>query len=382
MLIKLIINFLILDLAINAGRTYLSLLALPGAKRCEVWDSDLIIRYFKLFEILEKNIGDHRIEILFHQMLDECRSVFNIVCVNDHEDVKNKYIDALALVIRHVLVNGKSLTAYDICMKAYKNLECLCFRPLPDEDIEKTLYLIFCRTFDLHYIIPRRNLVYPTTNQAKHGIEISQFFVYLMETSSEKMRNVLLKFIKSILSNPEHNFKKDNFSRLLDIAPRYELAIYWNFNDNSMLEYLQQLTLSLDVRQRSNGVEFCGRMLLINSSNPAKPVLSPIPREVEVIKILFEKIQDKQDTIVLKALNALKTAFQNGNDYTKKIFNIVFIKKESMDNPEIFNMLKDDAEIFQRNLMIIIQTAQSPYIKKTSISLLEMLCKITFINLY
>lgn len=357
-------------------------MSLPGAKRCQVWDSDLIIRYFKLFEILEKHTGDHRIEILFLQMLDECRSVFNIVCVNDHEDVKKKYIDALALVIKYVLVNGKSLTAYDICMKAYKNLECLCFRPLPDEDIEKTMYLIFCRTFELHYLVPRRNLVYPTTNHAKHGIAISSFFVYLMDTSSDKMRNVLLKFIKSMLSNPEHNFKKEDFSRLLDISVRYELAIYWKLNDNSILEYLQQLSLASDIRQRSNGTEFCGRMLLIDSTpDPSQPILSPISREVEIIKILLDKVQDKQDTIVLKALNALKTAFQSGNDYTKKIFNIVFNKQIPIDNPEILNMLKDDADVFQRNLMIIIQTAQSPYIKKTSISLLEMLGKITSVSI-
>lgn len=332
--------------------------------------------------MLEKHIGDHRMEILFMQMLDECRSVFNIVCVNDHEDVKNKYVDALAILIKYVLVNGKSLTAYDICMKAYKNLECLCFRPLPDQDIENTMYLIFCRTFELHYLIPRRNFVYPTTNQAKHGIAISGFYVYLMDTSSDKMRNVLIKFIKSMLSNPEHNFKKEDYSKLLDIAVRYELAVYWKLNDNSIIDYLQQLALASDVRQRCNGTEFCGRMLLIDSTpDPTQPLLSPIPREVDVIKILLEKVQDKQDTVVLKALNALKTAFQTGNDYTKKIFNIVFNKQMPIDNPEILNMLKDEAEVFQRNVMIILRTSQSPYIKKTCISLLEMLGKITFVDL-
>ncbi|CAO1361448.1 unnamed protein product [Diamesa serratosioi] len=362
------------DLAINAGRTYISLLALPGAKRCQVWDSDLIIRYFKLFEILEKHVGDHRMEILFLQMLDECRSVFNIVCLNEHDDVKNKYIDAMALLIKYVLVNGKSLTSYDICMKAYKNLECLCFRPLPDKDIENTMYLIFCRTFELHYLLPRRNNIYPTTTQAKHGITISSFFVYLMDMSSDKMRNVLLKFIKSMLSNPEHNFKKEDFLRLLDIAVRYELAIYWKLNDNSILEYLQKLSLASDVRQRSNGTEFCGRMLLLDSTpESTQSVISLIPREVEVIKILLEKVQDKQDSIVLKALNGLKSAFQNGNEYTKKIFNIVFNKQMPVDNPEILNMLQEEAEIFQRNLMIILQTSESPYIKKSCISLLEML---------
>lgn len=354
-------------------------MALPGAKRCQVWDSDLLIRYFKLFEILEKHIGDHRMEILFLQMLDECRSVFNIVCMNEHEDVKNKYIDALALVIKYVLVNGKSLTSYDICMKAYKNLECLCFRPSPDKNIEKTMYLIFCRTFELHYLVPRRNFVYPNTTQAKHGVSISSFFVYLMDTSSDKMRNVLIKFIKSLLSNPEHNFKKEDYSRLLDIAVRYELAIYWKLNDNSIIEYLKILALASDVRQRSNGTDFCGRMLLIDSTpDPAQSIMSPIPREVDVIKILLEKVQDKQDTIVLKALNAIKSAFQNGNEYTKMIFNIVFNKQIPIDNPEILNMLKDEAEVFQNNVMIILQSSQSAFIKKACISLLELLGKIIF----
>ncbi|CAO1316115.1 unnamed protein product [Diamesa tonsa] len=366
-------NIINRDLAILAGRTYLTLLALPGAKRCQVWDSDLIIRCFKLFEIIEKNIGDKYIEILILHMLEECGNVFNKCSLNDHEDVKSKYIDTLALVIKYALVNGKSITAYDICMNAYKNLECLC-RLIPDEDIENTMYLIFCRTFEIHYIITNRNFVSPSNSQAKHGIVISEFFIHLMESSSDKMRNVLIKFIKSILSNHEHNFKKDVFTRLLEIAARYELIIFWKHNDNSILEYLQQLSLASDAKHRSNGTEFCGRMLLVDSTpDQEHPILSPIPREVEVIKILFGRVQDKQDTVVLKALNALKTAFQSGNDYTKKIFNTVFNKQMPIDNPEILDLLKDEAEVFQRDLLVIIQTAQSPYIKKTSISLLEML---------
>lgn len=358
------------DLSFNAGRTYMCLLGLPGAKRCLVWDPDLVITYFKLLNFHNKlKSGDHYLEIQMIQMLNECKIVFNIVCLDDQEEVLEKYIETLSTVLENYMISN-SQSAVDIVMCCYDNLENLCLRPLPDKDIENIMYIIFCRTVDLHFITPKRR----SSPKCKHGEAISDFFLHLLSAYSMKTKNVLLKFIKSLLSNPEHKFDREKFQKLMDVAVKYELAIYWKCNE-SIIEYLEKLSMSSDHRQRLNGVEFAGRMLLINTTPDAHTVnlvSIRIPREVYVIKILFERTYDKQDNVKLKALTSIKSAILNGNEFAKKIFHMIFKKTAtSNDNPEILSILGEEADTFQQNILALLQTSNATYIKKACLEILS-----------
>lgn len=366
------------DLAFNAGRTYLCLLGLPGAKRCLIWDADLVISYFKLFGLHDQvknhssfnDYNDHYLEIQIIQMLNECKVVFNIVSLSDQEEVLEKYVETLSETLEHFMKIARN-SSHDVIMKCYGNLEALCLKPLPDKDIESIMYLIFCRTVDLHFATPKRNS--RLSSMTKHGEQISDFFLYLLSNYLDKTKNVLYKFIKSLLSNPDHKFEREKHQKLFDVAVKYELAIFWTCNE-SLVSYLEKLALAADPRQRLNCVEFCGKMLLIDSTpDPNQQNLKvDIPREAHIIKILFEKAYDKQDNVKLKALSSLKAAIINGNDYCKKIFSVVLRGDSNEDNPEIVQILGDEALRFQQNLLSLLQTSTATYIKKTC---LEILCE-------
>lgn len=362
------------DLSFNAGRTYMVLLGLPGAKR-SVWDPDVILSFFKLFEYQpnKKNVSnsdyeDHYLEIQVLQMLTECKNAFNIVSLSDQQEVLEKYIETLSATLENFMASSR-YSAYDILMKCYENLEALCLKPLPDKEIENIMFLIFCRTVDLHFIIPKKSNRF--TNNARHGESISDFFLHLLTHFFEKTKTVLLKFVKSLLSNLEHKFDREKFQKLIEVAVKYELAIFLKSKD-SIVEYLEKLGLASDPRQRLNGVEFCGKMLIIDSTpDPAIHHLAlEIPREAFVLKILFEKVQDKQDNVKLKALNVIKTAISSGNDYCKKIFGILFKGKSADDNPEIKKILDTDAENFHKNVLALLQHSPSTYIRKVCLEVL------------
>jgi hypothetical protein len=361
------------DLAFNVGRTYFCLLGLPGAKRCLIWNEEIVMTYFKLFSFHNTNQStsdwdDKYVEIQIIQMLEECRNVFNIVCLSDQVEVLEKYVETLSSTLEKYLTTAR-YSSYDIIMKCYENLEALCLKPLPDNEIEQIMYLIFCRTADLHFITQKRTGRF--ANNAKHGESISDFFLHLLSTYFDKTKNVLLKFIKSLLSNLDHKFDREKYQKLFDVAVKYELAIYWKCNE-SVYDYLEKLSLASDHRQRLNCVEFCGKMLLVNSTPDPnqQPLVIEIPRETLIIKLLFEKIYDKQDNIKLKALQAIKAALINGNEYSKKIFSIVFKQKSADDNPEIVQVLGEEAERFQTNLLSLLQTSTATYVRKTCLEIL------------
>lgn len=341
---------------------------LPGAKRCLVWNQDLVISFFKLLSFHKKlKDEDHYLEIQMIQILSECKKVFNIVCLKDQEEVLEKYVETISSILGHYLLSSNH-SAVEIVMSGYDNLENLCLRPLPDKDIEETMYLIFCRTVDLHFITTKRRI----SSKNKHGEAISDFILHLLSNYTLKSKNVLLKFIKSLLSNPDHKFEREKFQKLLDVAVKYELAIYWKCSE-SILEYLQKLSISADHRQRLNGVDFAGKMLLINTTPETSDLLSTnVPREVHLIKILFERIYDKQDNVKLKALTSIKSAIVNGNDAAKKVFSVIFQKSTSnSDNLDVFSNLNDEANIFQQNLMALLQSSGAAYIKKTCLEILS-----------
>ena len=304
-------------------------------------------------------------------MLCECKNAFNVVSLSDQEDVMEKYIETLSSTLEHFMTSTKH-SSNEIIMKCYENLEALCLKPLPDPEIEHIMYLIFCRTVDLHFIPQKRTK--RLSGNAKHGEPITDFFVFLLSNYSEKTKKVLLKFIKSLLSNPEHKFEREKFQKLLDVAVKYELAIYWQTKE-SLVDYLEQLSLASDPRQRLNGVEFCGKMLLIDTNPDSSQQLGEPdnPREASIIKILFEKVYDKQDNIKLKALTALKTAIKDGNECSKKIFNVIFKPKVGEDSPGIAQVrqtLGVEVETFQTNLLSLLQMSPSTYIRKSSLDIL------------
>jgi hypothetical protein len=266
-------------------------------------------------------------------MMEEFEIVFKLVGLNDQEDVKKNYIDTIKKILEHNLnIPYTKPVIYEMLMKSYRLLDVLCL-PIHG-DIEENVYMIFCRTFDLHYIQPKRRN-FQSESEIKHEENIWNYFIYLIDCYPETTKNVLLRFIKSLLSNPDPSFGK-NLGRLIDIAVKYELAILWKLNDTSVLDYLKKIVYSSDAKHRANAIEFLGKMVLVDSTMETSkdlPNLQPeIPREVEILTILFKFIGDKVDTVKLKALNAIKVAFESGNEVTKKILRASLKRKDPDDS--------------------------------------------------
>lgn len=288
-------------------------------------------------------------------MMEEFETVFKLVSLNDQEDVKKQYIDTVKKILQHNLnIPYTKPIIYDMLMKSYRLLDILC---LPCHgDIEDNIYMIFCRLFDLHYILPKRRNVQQESSMIKHEENIWDYFVYLCDCYPESTKNVLLRFIRSMLSNPDPNFGK-NMSRLIEIAVKYELAILWKLNDNSVLEYLKQIVWSSDSKHRAMAIEFLGKMVLVDSkmeSTSEMPQSHPtVPREVEILTILFKFIGDKVDTVKLKALNAIKTAFECGTEVTQTILRRSLKRKDPNDSIDSLNSsgtIEKQLSLERRNL--------------------------------
>ena len=131
-------------------------------------------------------------QIQLQSMLKELCQVFNMVSLSDQDDVKREYIDMLEKVIKFNMQQGyKNVHSYDITMTCYNSLENLC-TPLHATDVEDIIYLIFCRTFDLHLCTHKRfNFALPE-NQ-KHCDGIADFFIYMLDSFTEQTKNVLIR---------------------------------------------------------------------------------------------------------------------------------------------------------------------------------------------
>lgn len=171
----------------------------PGAKRCNVFDPSIILSYFKLFDHLErayssKSSTDLNFQQLqFQSMLEESRIVFNLVSLKDQDEVKKLYVDTLAKILKLNVIQGyKNKYAYEITMSSYENLDSLCLGLHSVETPEETIFLIFCRTFELHLLSQRRSSI-PIPGNQKHGDNIVDFFIYLLEYHTDETKNVIIR---------------------------------------------------------------------------------------------------------------------------------------------------------------------------------------------
>lgn len=178
---------------------YMVLLASPGAKRCNVFDQNIILSYFKLFNHMERAYSPRNLSCLnfqqlqFQAMLDELRIVFNLVSLKDQDDVKEVYVDTLTKILKLNMMQGyKNMYAFEITMSCYELLDSLCIGLHAVETPEETIFLIFRRTFELHLLSQKRSNIIIPGNQ-RHGDSIVDFFIYLLDCYTEETKNVITR---------------------------------------------------------------------------------------------------------------------------------------------------------------------------------------------
>lgn len=168
----------------------------------------------------------------------------------------------------------------------------------------------------------------------------------------------------------EFQLKIEEYNFLLDIGVKYETEMYKKCNV-SLVPWLSSLSNSKVVVHRINSVEFLGKMLLLDANVEWKLFeneISKVPREVEILKILFTKIIDVDNGVKQKALSALIKAFNSGNKNVSEILAKVFSKTGETK----YEAINDEIKGFFGKLSHL-RNNDKAHIRRAVILLLEIL---------
>lgn len=169
---------------------------------------------------------------------------------------------------------------------------------------------------------------------------------------------------------------------MLDIACRYDSAMFSQCN-MSIVEFLEQATMSDDNQHRINAVDLLGRILLVDSRNNWSlfaDEVSKVPREIKVLKLLFQKTMDTHNTVKLKALGGIQKAFLSGNKLTKQILKKLYESSSTKDDSTeeiegVEELAKDETFIQLPLYMYHLLKNSTAHVRKAALSMLEVLCK-------
>lgn len=131
-------------------------------------------------------------------------------------------------------------------------------------------------------------------------------------------------YIQAILTDSEITSNKDLLSRYLDISAQYDAAMV-RICGQSICGFLQKLASSKDTTHRTNCVELISRMLMMNTKcgwELFRSELPKIPREINLIRILLQKVYDTNNVVAMKAINAFLKIANEGNILCKEIMQV------------------------------------------------------------
>lgn len=139
----------------------------------------------------------------------------------------------------------------------------------------------------------------------------------------------------------------------------------------SLVPWLLTLSNSKEIQHRTNAAEFLGKMLLVDAKvewTLFENEISEIPREVEILKILFTKIIDVNNGVKQKALSALIKAFNSGNKSVTEILMNAFTKNGETK----YESINDEIKGLFEKLMHLLNNDLA-HIRRAVILLLEIL---------
>uniref|UniRef100_A0A182T0B5 Uncharacterized protein n=1 Tax=Anopheles maculatus TaxID=74869 RepID=A0A182T0B5_9DIPT len=182
------------------------------------------------------------------------------------------------------------------------------------------------------------------------AFNIHNVFLRLLEQNPQDTCGVLTNFIKSVLTNPPKVFSRpDDYAILLDAAVRYELVMYRKCNV-SIVGYLKQIETHADASTRINTVEMISKLAMVDCSvdwELFQSEISNVPREIELIGLLHNKLLEKSNTVRLKAFQCLLKILQNGNKTMKQIFRDAFYSANADEDERNYLQMNDVEELFR-----------------------------------
>ncbi|XP_059616101.1 condensin-2 complex subunit D3-L [Phlebotomus argentipes] len=364
-------------LAILSADCFVLTLVIPGAKRCEVFDETLVHAIASFPKHLESGSLDKHdateFKISLLTLLEDLQFLFKHVSLEEFEDRRTSICISMKNMILFYYQNGyKNTTDCSLTRKAYEVLRDLCC-PLHG-DITKNLSKIFSLTSILHNHAPS-GVRSALEKDLLHVDNISGFFIYLLEQFPTNTAEVLTNFIKSTLSNPEENIRAEQYSATLEIALKYEKAIFEKCNI-SIVPYLEAIVFSEDANQRANGTDFLTRIALMDYQvnwSVFQAEEDKTLREIRILKLLLMKTIDVNNNVKMKALSGLTKIFAGGNRNIRKIIRMLF--KHPKDEEEEMCGIDELEEVSVEfpNYLYHLLSNNLAHVRKNALGLLENL---------
>lgn len=156
---------------------------------------------------------------------------------------------------------------------------------------------------------------------------ITDWFIDMLKHYPRQTSDTLNCYIQAILTDTDITTNKDLMSRYLDICAQYDAAMV-RICGQSICGFLQQLALSKESNHRTNSVELISRMLMMNTTcdwELFRSELPKIPREINLIRILIQKIYDTNNVVAMKAINAFLKVTNEGGILCREIIRVRII---------------------------------------------------------
>ncbi|XP_050091897.1 condensin-2 complex subunit D3 [Anopheles aquasalis] len=338
-------------LAVTAARMYLVLLSTPGQKQTRAFDEQVLLKCLDVLKTEERsaegmqaeNDGRKKSQIDLIAILEDLELLLSCMTLKNCGSVKLHLVKWLVNVLKYCIKQETvRVFAEKLAGKCYEILSTIC-SPEHDDHNEcvNNISLIFNKTA-LFYQQEYRN--------APQTFQVYNFFLKLLEQHPKDTSSILTNFIKSVLTNPPKVFAKaDDYAYLLDVAVKYELALYSKCNV-SIVEYLSQLETQADSSTRSNTLEIIARLGTMECTVDwvlFRSEISTVPREIEMIRLVCNKLAEKNNSIKLKAFQCLLRLMQNGNQVVHQIFHDAFFRNYEDDEESSYLQMNDVEELYQ-----------------------------------
>ncbi|XP_050076123.1 condensin-2 complex subunit D3 [Anopheles maculipalpis] len=348
------------NLAICSARLYIVLLSTPGQKQTTVFDELVFAKCLDVFKLINRlydpgkpDAGSHgrmksandvsRLMVDYISILEDLQLLLRCMTLKNCESSKHKLVESFKQLLIYCIKHAQNRPdAAQMAENIFTTLAMIC---LPEHDDHNQ-----CST-TISMILNKTAIFY--TSEYKNvtsAFHVNNVFLRLLEQNPADTCGVLSNFIKSVLTNPPKVFSRpDDYAILLDAAVRYELVMYRKCNI-SIISYLKQIEAHADASTRTNVVEMISKLAMVDCSvdwELFRSEISNVPREIELIKLLHNKLLEKNNRIKLKAFQCLLKILQNGNKTMKQIFHDAFYSANADEDEKNYLQMNDVEELFR-----------------------------------
>lgn len=212
------------------------------------------------------------------------------------------------------------IDSFEIQELCYTTLENVCL-PIHNTDITASLAIVLNGTACLTRF--SRPCTGAIGQKPKYPL-ITDWFIDMLKHYPRQTGDTLNCYIQAILTDSEITSNRDLLSRYLDISAQYDAAMV-RICGQSVCGFLQQLAFSKETSHRTNCVELISRMLMMNTKcgwELFRSELPKIPREINLLRILLQKVYDTNNVVAMKAINAFLKIATEGNILCKEIIQV------------------------------------------------------------